>query len=279
MANEYVVNSADLISIAEAIREKGGTSEALVFPDGFISAIQDIQGSGMQMPQFTYSVSGGYTTERDSKTGDWKIRFLKSGKLKFLTEPPLIDICLVGGGGGSAAHDGTGVASGGGGYTRTVIGFQPVMGTEYSIKIGAGGTAGDYDNDTGDGGVGGTSSGFGYSAKGGNGGEYESGYGGAGGSGGNGYHSNAPSATDGGDGVTYGDWPGGEGQSTTTREFGETEGILYGSGGATNSTATPGSANTGNGGGKARNTVASVGATGGSGIVVIRRSFNTPVTE
>lgn len=49
MANK-VVNAtqldADLLSVADAIREKGGTSAALLFPDEFITAINDIHGGG-----------------------------------------------------------------------------------------------------------------------------------------------------------------------------------------------------------------------------------------
>ena len=46
MANEYSVNQSDLVSVANAIREKGGTSETLVFPDGFVGAVQAIQAGG-----------------------------------------------------------------------------------------------------------------------------------------------------------------------------------------------------------------------------------------
>ena len=46
MANEYLVNSADLTAVADAIRAKGGKSEALVFPSGFVSAVQAIQSGG-----------------------------------------------------------------------------------------------------------------------------------------------------------------------------------------------------------------------------------------
>ena len=42
MANEYAVNQADLVSVADAIRAKGETTEQLVFPGGFVSAIHDI---------------------------------------------------------------------------------------------------------------------------------------------------------------------------------------------------------------------------------------------
>lgn len=37
---------ADLTSVANAIRTKGGTSESLAFPSGFVSAIGDISGGG-----------------------------------------------------------------------------------------------------------------------------------------------------------------------------------------------------------------------------------------
>ena len=40
------VNDRSLTSVANAIRAKGGTSDALVFPDGFISAISAIQTGG-----------------------------------------------------------------------------------------------------------------------------------------------------------------------------------------------------------------------------------------
>lgn len=40
------VNDNSLASVADAIRSKGGTSNALVFPDGFVSAISAIQTGG-----------------------------------------------------------------------------------------------------------------------------------------------------------------------------------------------------------------------------------------
>ena len=46
MANEYLVNSADLTAVADAIREKGGTADELVFPAGFINAVEAIQSGG-----------------------------------------------------------------------------------------------------------------------------------------------------------------------------------------------------------------------------------------
>jgi len=42
MPNDYLTTDTELASVANAIRTKGGTSTALVYPDGFVSAIQNI---------------------------------------------------------------------------------------------------------------------------------------------------------------------------------------------------------------------------------------------
>ena len=43
---EYLTNTTDLTKVASAIRAKGGTSDLLVYPDGFVTAIQAIQTGG-----------------------------------------------------------------------------------------------------------------------------------------------------------------------------------------------------------------------------------------
>ena len=48
---EYLTNTTDLTKVASAIREKGGTSDPLVYPDGFVTAIQTIQ-TGIAKPKF-----------------------------------------------------------------------------------------------------------------------------------------------------------------------------------------------------------------------------------
>ena len=40
---EYLVNDTDMIKVADAIRTKGGTADPLVYPDGFVEAIGNIQ--------------------------------------------------------------------------------------------------------------------------------------------------------------------------------------------------------------------------------------------
>ena len=55
------VNDNSLVSVADPIRSKGGTSDALVFPDGFVSAISAIQtgGGGAQETWVIKSSAGG----------------------------------------------------------------------------------------------------------------------------------------------------------------------------------------------------------------------------
>ncbi len=47
---EYLTNTTELTKVASAIREKGGTSDPLVYPDGFVTAIQAIQTGGGTKP-------------------------------------------------------------------------------------------------------------------------------------------------------------------------------------------------------------------------------------
>ena len=56
---EYLTNTTDLTKVASAIREKGGTSDSLVYPDGFVTAIEAIQ-AGTEL-QIIVSVTSGAT--------------------------------------------------------------------------------------------------------------------------------------------------------------------------------------------------------------------------
>lgn len=56
---EYLTNTTDLTKVAAAIREKGGTSDPLVYPDGFVTAIQAIQ-TGTEL-KIIVSVTSGAT--------------------------------------------------------------------------------------------------------------------------------------------------------------------------------------------------------------------------
>ena len=65
---EYLTNTADLTAVANAIREKGGTSEQLACPDGFVTAIQAIQ-TGVPL-QIAVATNAGatVTATKGSKT-------------------------------------------------------------------------------------------------------------------------------------------------------------------------------------------------------------------
>ena len=208
---------------------------------------------------------GTYQVTVDSD-GDWKIRLLYSGvftPLKNMT----VDAFLVGAGGGKGAIY---TGGGGSGHTTTVKSATLTANTAYQITVGAAGTNSDGMNisTSTDGG---TTSAFGATAAGGkasaNGSNSSKKPGGAGGSGGGGYNASgsngtksaASGGTNGSSGTTS-TTAGGAGQGTTTREFGETGGDLYASGGGDNLTHTI--PNSGNGGAN--------GIAPADGIVVIR---------
>ena len=65
---EYLINATDLTKVASAIREKGGTSASLVYPGGFVSAIQAIQTGVPLQIIVTTSAGATVTATKDSKT-------------------------------------------------------------------------------------------------------------------------------------------------------------------------------------------------------------------
>lgn len=247
-------------------------------------------------PKFTYT---GQYNERD----DGVVELLTSGTLVFLN-PAVIDVFLVGGGGGGQPGftDQSGGGGGGGGYTLT--NKKVSVNGSYNIIVGAGGEPSHDGNSTSFGNMtvaGGKAPTNSHPRTGGNGG---SGGGGGrdrnstGGTGG----SDGANGTDGGTGFSTN--PGGTGQNSTTREFGEVDGKLYsggGGGGTFISAVTPvvtaggsggggagawqgttvtsfqaagaGGANTGGGGGggaRATESTIRFGGSGGSGICCFR---------
>ena len=235
-----------------------------------------------------FSYTGSKNVIHDGN-GNWRVKFLASGRFDLYSSLS-IDLFLVGGGGsGYYRSNNQYSGGGGGGYTRTQKNVSIANNNSYNIVVGAGGA---IPTTQGTGNNGQASSAFGYSASGGyapNNGvfAYDLIAGGNGGSGGGSAASNGGSDGSNGSG-TYG----GAGQGTTTREFGESTGTLYSGGGGgggdayggwvvtsggaggggggnvTNTKAGDGVANTGGGGGNAPG-LGKCGS-GGSGIVVIR---------
>lgn len=64
---EFLTNTTDLAKVADAIRKKGGTTEPLIYPDGFVSSINNII-----MPTYTLVVktspSSAITVTKGTKT-------------------------------------------------------------------------------------------------------------------------------------------------------------------------------------------------------------------
>lgn len=97
---EYLTNTTDLTKVASAIREKGGTSDPLVYPDGFVTAIQAIQaiqtgielqiivtvtsGATVTATKGSLSVSGtsvnGTCTLTVPEAGTWSVRATHNGQ-------------------------------------------------------------------------------------------------------------------------------------------------------------------------------------------------------
>ena len=94
---EYLTNTTDLTKVASAIREKGGTSAPLVYPDGFVTAIQAIQagtelqiivtvesGATVTATKGSLSVSGtsvnGKCTLTVPEAGTWSVKATHNGQ-------------------------------------------------------------------------------------------------------------------------------------------------------------------------------------------------------
>lgn len=201
-------------------------------------------------PQLKFTYTGDYVVRKDGV-----VELLTSGTIVFL-EPKVIDVFMVGGGSAGGGNPGGGQSvwrgGGAGGYTRTVRRMAVTPNTQYPVTIGTGGA--NYDVD------GGSSAFNTLSVAGGEkvGSDTNGGNGGSGGGGA--VMANSDYGTGGSDGQNgeQGYWSGhtvngGNGQKTTTREFGEANGKLYAAGG---------------GGGRyiaAQTPVVSIGGAGGGG--------------
>lgn len=236
--------------------------------------------AGGSKPKYTYT---GTSELIDDGNGNWRIKFKTSGTLTFTSLGNArngIDVFLVGGGASGrnfAQAPDTSAAAGGSGYTLTdkTGNIKPTKGTAYSITVGAAG------NNS----AGGSSTAFGKTASGGyrGSGGWNSSYdyiwaeGGNGGSGGgaatneptggsDGYNGSAPESH-----MTAGkgqrNQTGPNGETGTTKEFGESGGAAYAQGGGK---TTPYKANSGNGGCVYWTYPTTVTIAASSGIVVIR---------
>nr|DAE35663.1 MAG TPA: Interferon alpha/beta receptor 1, Interferon Type III, Helical cytokine.9A [Caudoviricetes sp.] len=179
-----------------------------------------------------YDYTGNATLLKDNtEQGWWRIKFLSSGVLTWLSEDAEIDVFLVGGGASGSSSGG-----GGGGYTATHKKVSMSKSQRVQIQVGAGGASGNRSSGNG----GGASSFDSFSARGGSSSHNGGGSGGSGGGGSvTGLTKTAGAGgTDGGSGggytssgTYYREYPGGSGQGKTTREFGDSGADLYSGGG------------------------------------------------
>lgn len=271
------------------------------------------------LPVYTYT---GESQMIDDGKGNWRIKFLTSGTFRSYKNER-IDAFLVSGGGSGGFSTGFGrsAGGGGGGKTQTFSGITISGDLSHSITVGVGGE-GLSSLSSRYGAAGGATVAFDVYASAFNGGDSNcdvpplSIKGGSGGSGGGGGASgqNAAGGNGGSDGDRGSDGEkapndpqdvrGGDGQGTTTREFGEPTGDLYGGGGGGGTSggessasgaggaggggaggkpgaripAEAGATNTGGGGGGGSSAtpdgddIAVSGGKGGSGIVIIRNA-------
>lgn len=77
--SDYIVDSADLTSVANAIRTKGGTSAQLAFPAGFVSAIENIPSGGAS--GLTLLGSGTYNKTSDTASISIPVTYTGTPKL------------------------------------------------------------------------------------------------------------------------------------------------------------------------------------------------------
>lgn len=109
---ELLTNTTDLTKVASAIREKGGTSDLLVYPDGFVTAIQAIQtgtelkiivsvtsGATVTATKGSLSVSGtavnGTCTLTVPEPGTWSVKATLSGQTSDTKNVSVVDSYAV----------------------------------------------------------------------------------------------------------------------------------------------------------------------------------------
>jgi len=76
---DYLTNTTELTAVADAIRAKGGTTASLVYPDGFVSAIGDIESGGGGSSGLVLNIIISGSTYTLDKTVSEIVQALNSG--------------------------------------------------------------------------------------------------------------------------------------------------------------------------------------------------------
>ena len=83
--NEYLVDGADMTTVADAIREKGGTTAPLSFPAGMAKAVRDIPSGGTDISLGLTAARVGQTikvkaVDTDGKPTEWEAVDMAGGE-------------------------------------------------------------------------------------------------------------------------------------------------------------------------------------------------------
>lgn len=89
---DYIVTNSELASIADAIREKGGTSETMSFPTGFVSAIQAIPSGGGEEMDIVLKCTNTNGFTNNAADYVWEVGSFDSAATKFQSGSPVSGI-------------------------------------------------------------------------------------------------------------------------------------------------------------------------------------------
>ena len=127
---KYSVDGTSLISVADAIREKGGTTDALTFPDGMVSAIEAIKTTPvLQEKSVTPSAAAQTVTPDIGYDGLSKVAV--AGDANLVADNIAEGISIFGvmgafaGGGELKSASGTRAGAGNNAFTVSGLGFKP----------------------------------------------------------------------------------------------------------------------------------------------------------
>ena len=84
---EYLTNDTDLKAVADAIRTKAGSTAALAFPDGFVSAVNGIQAGGGAGFSVTFPATA---TNWNQVADDLSGLLMADGTIKPITDYPTL---------------------------------------------------------------------------------------------------------------------------------------------------------------------------------------------
>ena len=97
--SKYLVHDTDLTSVADAIRAKGGTSEQLAFPNGFVNAVEGIQTGGgddvIRIGGALWQIDSAWSTVPDVLKIEFQSSMTFSFRQQYSNVSRLIDVIIT----------------------------------------------------------------------------------------------------------------------------------------------------------------------------------------